>query len=174
MCDIQYWWHFEFITSHWPHTCAQAKITLQTRNRTVFFFIFMAFAFFFNYTFFLILMKNKILQEAFLLSYTKLRSPACQSLTLVGFIKESSKQLLPVVPSWVMPRGMLPFALPDPNGMWQAVGSKTGQAWCLAWVTATYTTQHNNWILTNGWRRVVRDGGSVIRSMQIWLRSVFH
>lgn len=77
------------------------------------------------------------LQEVSSLCGCKLWSSACQSFTLVGFIKESSKQLFPAVPSWDMPCGTLPFAVPDLNAMWQAVGSKTDTAWCLAQVATT-------------------------------------
>lgn len=78
-----------------------------------------------------------------------------ESLTVVGFIKESSKQFFPAVPSWDMPCGTLPLALPDLNAMWQAAGSKTCLAWCLAQFATAYTT--NNRTVTNGWWRVGKE-----------------
>lgn len=97
------------------------------------------------------LVEHVRLQEVSSLCSSKLWSPACQSFTLVGLIKESSKRLFPAVPSWDMPCGTLSFSVPDLNAMWQAVGSKADPAWCLAHVAKTYSTQL---ITTGSWQMV--------------------
>lgn len=103
---------------------------------------------------FFCLVKHVRLQEVSSLCCSM--EPSMFSLTLAGFIKDSGKQLFPAVPSWDMPCGTLPFALPDLNAMWQVVGSKTGPAWCLAQDAMTYTTDRNR-ILTNGWWKVGKE-----------------